>query len=106
MNRRLNELHLRRGRLLERIAYQRVALGREIRPVRAALHTTDRWLACARASVSCVKQHPSISALAVVALFIAKPGRIWRWAKRGFIAWRAWRTISDKLFALGWRVRG
>ena len=37
MNRQLNEIHLRRGRLLERIAAQRADLERDLRPVRAYL---------------------------------------------------------------------
>ena len=42
MNRQLNELHLRRGRLLERIAAQRADLERDLRPVRASLSRVDR----------------------------------------------------------------
>ena len=39
---RLNELHLQRGRLLERITTQRYVLMAEVQPVRAALDRTDR----------------------------------------------------------------
>ena len=105
MNHRLSELHLRRGRLLERIATQRATLALEVQPVRAALRTTDRALAYVQTGVDYVKQHPSIAALAVAALFVLKAGRAWRWAKRGFLAWRTWRMFSDRLFALGWRSR-
>jgi hypothetical protein len=100
MNPGLNELHLRRGRLLERIATQRAALRRDAQPVYAALYKTDRVLARVRAAVDYVKQHPSIAALGVAALFFMKGNRVWRLAKRGFIAWRVWQTFGNKLAAL------
>jgi len=100
MNPGLNELHLRRGRLLERIAAQRAALRRDAQPVCAALYKTDRVLARVRSVVDYIRQHPSIAALAVAALFVIKGGRVWRLAKRGFVAWRIWQTFSNKLAVL------
>ncbi|MFZ4535855.1 YqjK-like family protein [Propionivibrio sp.] len=101
MNHRLIELHLRRGRLLERIANQRAALARNAQPVRVALHTTDRMLAYLRSGADYVKQHPGSAMLAVAALIIIKPGLVWRWSKRVFFAWQTWRTVREKLQALG-----
>ncbi len=105
MNHQLIELHLRRGRLLERIAAQRADLAQQAQPVRVALFTTDRALAHVQAGIDYVKRHPSIAAIAVAALFFMKAGRLWRWTKRSFVAWRILRVFSDKLFALGWRPR-
>lgn len=104
MNRQLNELHLQRGRLLERIVTQRAAMGHAAQPVRASLYKADRLLARVRSLVSYVKQHPSIAGLAVAAMFIVKADRAWRWTKRGFFAWRAWRLVRGRLAELGARA--
>lgn len=105
MSRRLNELHLRRGRLLERIATQRTALGREMQPVRVALHATDRVLVRVRSVSDYVKRHPGLVAFAVAALFILKVRRIWRWTRRGFLVWQTWHSVSSRLSAFGLRAR-
>lgn len=96
MNQRLNELHLRRGRLLERIATQRATLSREVQPVHAALDTTDRVLAGVRAGVDFIKTHPGLAVLALATLFIIKPRRSWRWSMRAFSAWQTWRIMRDR----------
>ena len=103
MNHRLNDLHLRRGRLLERIANQRATLAQEVQPVRSALYTMDRLLAIVYVGVDQVKRYPGLAALVVAAFFIAKPKRIWRWSKRAFFAWQTWRTVRNKLWVLGLR---
>jgi len=99
MNPGLNELHLRRGRLLERIAMQRVALQHDLQPVCAALDRADRVLVCVRSAVDYVQLHPSIAALAVAGIFVVKGRRVWRLAKRAFVAWQMWRAFGAK-FAL------
>ena len=103
MNHRLNDLHLRRGRLLERFANQRATLAQEVQPVRSALYTADRLLAIVCVGVDHVKRYPSLAALAVAAFFIARPRRIWRWSKRAFLAWQTWRAVRNKLLVLGLR---
>lgn len=105
MNRRLNDVHLRRGRLLERIATQRADLVQQTQPLRAALYTADRAVAHVQAGIDYVKRHPSIAAVAVAALFFMRAGRVWRWTKRGFLAWQTLRMFGDKLAGLGWRWR-
>jgi hypothetical protein len=100
MNPGLNELHLRRGRLLERIAAQRAALRRDAQPVYGALYKTDRVLARVHAAVDYVRGHPSIALLATVALFLMKGKGVWKVAKRGFVAWRIWQTLGRKLAVL------
>ncbi len=97
MNRQLIELGIRRGRLIERIATQRATLTRDLQPIHHALNTADRTLAAVRAGTDYVKRHPGLVA-ALVALFVVrKPRRAWRWGKRGFVAWRTWRTIRERL---------
>lgn len=104
MNHRLNDLHLRRGRLLERIANQRATLAQAAQPVRSTLNTADRLLAIVCVGVDQVKRHPGLAALAVAAFFIARPKRIWRWSKRAFFAWQTWRAVRNKLLVLGLRA--
>lgn len=104
MNRQLNEIHLRRGRLLERIAAQRADLGRDLRPVRASLSRIDRVVGRIRSATDYVKRHPSIAALAVAGLFAIRKEGAWRWTKRAFFVWRAWRAFGDKLSLLGSRI--
>ena len=105
MDRQLNELHLRRGRLLERIAVQRADLERDLRPVRASLSRVDRVIGRVRSLTDYIKRHPSIIALGVAGLFMVRTEGAWRWTKRAFFAWRAWRAFGDKLTALGTRAR-
>ncbi|MFT3848715.1 MAG: YqjK-like family protein [Propionivibrio sp.] len=104
MNRHLNEIHLRRGRLLERIAAQRADLGRDLRPIRNSLSRIDRVVGRLRAITDYVKRHPSITALAMAGLFAIRKEGAWRWTKRAFLAWRAWRAFGEKLSLLGSRI--
>ena len=103
MNHRLAEIRLRRGRLLERIATQRVVLSREVQPVQALLFSVDRVLARAQSVTDYFKQHPSLVAIGVGALFVMRSRRLWRWAKGGFFAWRTWLALRDGLFNFGSR---
>ena len=98
MNQRINELRLQRGRLLERIATQRTTLRRGIQPIAASLATADRTLSRLRAGSDYVRQHPSVTALALTVLVATRPGRAWRWAKRGFVVWQTWRTVRGRFF--------
>ena len=101
MNQRLNELHLRRGRLLERIAIQRAALDRELEPIRTTLYSTDRLLARVQAGVDYLKAHPAIVALTFAALAISKPRRTLRWSRRAYAVWQTWRVVRDRVLAMG-----
>lgn len=106
MNQRLIDISLRRGRLLERISTQRRQLAAEIQPVCDALHNVDRAAALVRCGSDYLKRHPGQVAAVVGLLAIMKPRRLWRWARRGLIAWRTWRGINAQLAHLGLRSRG
>lgn len=97
MNHRLNDLHLRRGRLLERIASQRAQFEQELEPVAAALGTTDRWLARVQAGVAYLKAHPAIVGLAFAGLAIVKPRRTLRWSRRAYAVWQTWRVVRERM---------
>lgn len=100
MEKRLIELHLQRGRLIERIASQRGTLTRQLAPVRATLDTTDRALAAVRDSACYLRQHPAAVAALAAALFALKPRMLWRWLQRGFLVWRSWRALCSLLSRL------
>lgn len=105
MNRPLDDLHLQRGRLIERIAAQRAALIRDAQPVAHTLHKADIVVARVQAATSYVKRHPGIALLAMGGLFVFKGDRLWRWARRGFVAWRTWRALYDRWQMLAARPR-
>jgi hypothetical protein len=100
MNQKLIDIAIRRGRLIERIANQRVILARDVQPICSALQTTDHVITRVRAATGFLKKHPAL-VLAAVALFAAlKPRGTWRWARRSFLAWRTWRTLRDQFAAI------
>ena len=105
MNHRLTELHVQRGRLLERIATQRAKLSYDAVPVSVSLDKVDRVLARVQSVTNHIKQHPGIAGLALAALFALRTKHVWRWSRRAFIAWRTLRAFSDRLAGLGLRVR-
>ena len=98
-----SELHLRRGRLLERIAAQRATLSRNAQPIRIALDKTDRLLERTNKAADYVKRHPSLAALTIATALAMKTDRIWRWTKRGLFAWQTWRTLRGKLQIFNFR---
>ena len=100
MNQQLIEIGIRRGRLIERIAMQREVLGRRMQPVQRTLHAADRTLAAVRTGSDYVKRHPGMVAAAVTLLLALKPRRLWRWGRRGFIAWRTWRVLRSEFETL------
>jgi uncharacterized protein YjiS (DUF1127 family) len=106
MTQQLIDLGIRRGRLIERIASQRALLGQQLQPVRNVLAATDRGVAGVRAGIEFLRQHPGLIVVAVALLAILKPRRTWRWAQRGFIAWRTWRAARNQLAALSLWSRG
>lgn len=103
MNRRASELLLQRGRLLERIAVQRADLVEAAQPVRVALDRVDRVAAGVHSGIAYVKRNHVVAALAVAALFVVKGRRLWRWSKRGFMVWRAWRALRARIPLYGLR---
>ena len=101
MNQRLNDLHLRRGRLLERIATQRTALSFELEPVAARLETVDHMVARVQAAVDYVKTHPAVVALAFAVVAITKPRRTLRWSRRAYGVWQTWLVLRDRVRVMG-----
>lgn len=105
MNQTLIDLAVQRGRLIERITSQRQQLGQDLLPIAQALQTTDHAIAVLRDGVDYLQKRPALVAAAVGLITILRPQRVWRWSKRGFVVWRAWRVARQELANLGW-VRG
>lgn len=101
MNRRLIDIGIRRGRLIERISTQRAQLGRQLQPVATVLNTADQAVAGIRTGADFARRHPTAIAATVALLVLLKPRRAWRWAGRAFIAWRSWRALREQLVAFG-----
>lgn len=93
VQKRLIELHLQRGRLLERIATQRDTLSRQIVPLQRALNVGDRIARLADAGKTFVLQHPLAVAAALGTVLVLRPGRTLRWARRALMAWRTWTAL-------------
>lgn len=91
MTSRLLELAVKRGRLQERIAMQRLELSQHAVPLANALAVGDSVVD----GVGWLKRHPAVVVAAAAAIVVAKPRKAWRWARRGLIAWRGWRAVRS-----------
>ena len=101
MSRRLDELLLQRGRLIERIDSQRVALQQNFSPIITALSRTDFAVAKAHSLAASIGRHPWVLSLAVVALLTTKGKTMLRWSGRAFSLWRTWRLARGTFQNLG-----
>ncbi len=95
MQKRLIELGEQRGRLRERITYQRLALAREVQPLVAPLALPARLAALLQTGKAFVLDHPYLVGTTAFGLLVLKPRFVVRWAQRGMIAWRAWRSVRS-----------
>ena len=95
------ELALKRGRLQERIAAQRATLAAQMGPIVATLGTADRTITLGRSGIEYVRTHPLAVGAALAVLAALRPKRAWRWGRRAFLAWTAWRKLRVQLEGLG-----
>ncbi|MCP5267446.1 MAG: YqjK-like family protein [Zoogloeaceae bacterium] len=98
------ELALNRGRLQERIASQRVMLRAQAAPLIGALEAVDGAVASGQAGLNYVRQHPAQLGLAIAALTLLKPRRVWRWGRRAFVVWGLWNKLRVRLDAAGLKI--
>jgi len=91
----------RRERLLQRSAVLRVQLAQDGRALQAPLALADT----VREGWHWLRRHPEWPAGAALLLVLLKPRRAWRWASRGWWAWRVWqraqRLLAGRLPGLG-----
>lgn len=97
MAKTLAELHQEQGRLRERIAAQRRAMGVQLAPLHAALDSGDRGVQAGRNAFDMVTRHPVGVAVLAAVLLAVKPRTVWRWGTRALVAWRSWRALADWL---------
>ncbi len=93
MQARLIELHQQRGRLLERIAYQRLTLAQQVTPLVGPLALPGRVVAMLHDARVFVREHPYLLGTAALAIVVFKPRFVLRWTQRGLMAWRTWRSL-------------
>jgi hypothetical protein len=101
MNRRIDELFLRQGRLIERIAGQREALRRNFEPVTAALGQVDYAVAGIRLGAEYCRRHALVASAVAGVFLIFKGKAALRWAGWAFSLWKSWRAVDGAL--LKWR---
>jgi hypothetical protein len=84
------ELARRKERLLARCEEQRATVAKTYRRWQEPARIIDRGWAAARFA----RAHPATLAVAVMVAMVLGRGNILRWAGRGLVAWRAWRSLS------------
>lgn len=84
MNKKLIRLAERRERLVAQAAAQRMVLAQNIEPWRMPLARADQGLAALRY----IKHHPAWIVGGGVLLVALRPGRVWKWLRRGWVAWQ------------------
>lgn len=93
MNTRLLELATRHGALKAKIDEQRRILTQQSVALELACQRGDAVLH----GIDWLKTHPAAVGAAVAFAVVAKPKGAWRWAKRGYFAWRSWQTIKTMI---------
>ena len=93
MNERDLELALRKQRLILKSAALRVRIRRDVMGLRPALTMADRAIEAGH----WVRGHSGLLITVATALLVARPRAAFRWAKRGFLLWRGWRSLRERL---------
>lgn len=84
------ELALRRERLVTQAEAQRAQIAAAFRRWEKPAGVLDRGVEAARF----LKSHPLLLAAAIGVAAALGRRRLLRWTGRGFVAWRAWRSIG------------
>ena len=100
MSRKIDELLLKRGRLIERIAGQRAALRQDFVPVAQSLDTVDRGVAGIQAGLAYVPRHALAFSSAAGVLLLFRGKSALRWSARVFSLWKSWRVVQMALSSL------
>lgn len=89
------ELALKKQRLLIDGERLRADFARHATGLAPAFHGAD----LAVAGVGWLRRHPPVVVATLVALAVARPSRVWRWARRAFLGWQAWLRLRQILDA-------
>lgn len=93
MSERLQQLMLKKQRLLARSGDLRERLIEQSAGFSPAFSFADRL----HDGIATLRRHPEWVVGALAFMLVARPRFVWRWAKRGLVGWRVWRTIQDLL---------
>jgi len=87
------ELALRKQRLQIASEHLRKDFGQFAAGLAPAFGAAD----CAVEGARWVGRNPQVLVAAGVALVVIRPRRAWRWARRAFVGWQAWRKLQEFL---------
>ncbi len=90
------ELMRERERLLAHCDAQRATLADLAQRLEGPLKIADRVVA----GVNYLRKHPALVGVAVVMMVVVQQRGLWNWARRGFMLWRAYRTLGISKFKL------
>lgn len=85
------DLLMKKARLMERIALQRMRLSQDVEALQPVFRIADKGAAV----VGALKANPGWVALAAGVLVAARPRRALAWGRRGFVIWRTVRWIRN-----------
>lgn len=88
-----NQRAVQRGRLLERIAQQRLAVSANCAPIVSALEMADQVLDGAAKTRAWVEKNPLAVGAGLLVLVIWRPKGALGLAKKSLLSWRAWRLV-------------
>ena len=91
------EIMRRRERLLARCDAQRAELTTLAQRWEGPLKVADRVVAV----INYLRGHPLVLGAAVTLLVVVQRRDLWSWVRRGFMLWRAYRTLGKSRFTLG-----
>ncbi|MGH8671597.1 MAG: YqjK-like family protein [Burkholderiales bacterium] len=97
MNARQRELAARREWLVKHIARQRVEFAQSMRRWKKPLHALDLGVS----GLDYLRGQPVLLAGIAMGLLIVRPGRTFKWLRRGWAAWRAMRFIRRWMVSEG-----
>lgn len=85
-----HDLAARRHELVGRSRSLRVQLVADVQTLAPVLTTADR----VRGGIHWLKQNPLWLGVAVAALVVWRPSRLWRWGSKAWSAWRFWQRLQ------------
>ena len=86
----VDDIRAKRAQLLARAAVERERISAQLRAWEAPLALVDRSVAAARY----IRRNPQWIIGAAIVFAVLRPRRAFAWARRGLIAWRAWRWVA------------
>jgi hypothetical protein len=87
------ELALKKQRLQIAGEHLRTDFGRYAAGLAPAFAGAD----CVVEGARWVRRNPQIVVAATVALLVIRPKSAWRWGRRAFVGWQAWRKLNELL---------